>query len=62
MVMKMLLSSLKSQFAAFKADESGATLVEYGVIAALIIGVSVVIITTLGGKVKTALTNVSDKI
>jgi pilus assembly protein Flp/PilA len=61
MVMKML-SSLKSQVAAFKADESGATLIEYGVIAALIIGVSLAIIGTLGDKVKTALTNVSDKI
>ncbi len=58
--MKMLLSSLKSQFSAFKADESGATLIEYGVIAALIIGVSLVIIGTLGNKVKNSLTNVSN--
>ncbi len=61
MVMKML-SSLKSQVAAFKADESGATLIEYGVIAALIIGVSLAIIGTLGNKVKNSLGNVANKI
>ncbi len=59
--MKML-SSLKSQVAAFKADESGATLIEYGVIAALIIGVSIVIIGTLGNKVKNSLGNVANKL
>jgi pilus assembly protein Flp/PilA len=60
-VMKML-SSLKSQFAAFKADESGATLIEYGVIVALILAISVAIIKTIGNKVKTGLTNVQSSL
>ena len=56
--MKML-SSLKSQVAAFKADESGATLVEYGVIVALILAISITLIGSIGNKIKNGLTNVN---
>jgi Flp pilus assembly pilin Flp len=59
--MKML-SSLKSQVAAFKADESGATLIEYGVIVALILAISVAIIKTIGNKVKDGLTTVQGQL
>lgn len=49
---------MKNVFARFVKDESGATAIEYGLIAAL---VSVVIITVLG-QVGTNLTNVFGKI
>ena len=45
------LSSLKSKLSAFTADESGATVIEYALLGALIIVVSVIIITSVGGKV-----------
>ena len=54
-----MLSSLKTKIAGFTADESGATLIEYGVIVALILAVSVALIKTIGGKVKTGFSNVS---
>ena len=56
------LSSLKSKLSAFTADESGATLIEYGVIVALILAVSVALVKTIGGKVKTGLTTVSGQL
>ena len=52
------ISSLKSKLSAFTADESGATLIEYGVIVALILAISVTLIKTIGTKVQTGLTNV----
>jgi pilus assembly protein Flp/PilA len=59
--MKMI-SSLKSQVAAFKADESGATLIEYGVIVALILAICVVLIKTIGNKVKDGFSNVAGQL
>ena len=56
------LSSLKSKLSAFTADESGATLIEYGVIVALILAISVALIKTIGGKVKDGLSNVSGQL
>jgi pilus assembly protein Flp/PilA len=41
-------------------DEQGATAVEYGMIVALIAAVIVVIVTTLGQKINTAFTTVSN--
>lgn len=52
------ISSLKTKMASFATDESGATLIEYGVLAALIILVSIVIIGSIGNKVLNKLTNV----
>ena len=51
-----------SMFKRFLRDNSGATAIEYGLIAA---GISVVIIgavNTLGGKLKTTFTNVSTQL
>ncbi len=56
------LSSLKTKLSAFTADESGATLIEYGVIVALILAISVALIKTIGGKVQTGLTTVSGQL
>lgn len=43
-------------------DESGATAIEYGLIAALVSVVIIGILTTLGGNLKTTFTTVSDKL
>ncbi len=51
-----------SVFKRFLRDDSGATAIEYGLIAA---GISVAIIAavnTLGGKLQATFTNVSDKL
>jgi pilus assembly protein Flp/PilA len=56
------LSSLKTKLSAFTADESGATLIEYGVIVALILAVSVALISTIGNKVKNGLSTVSGQL
>lgn len=42
--------------------ERGATAVEYGLIVALIAAVIVTIVATLGGKINTAFTTVSNKL
>jgi pilus assembly protein Flp/PilA len=46
----------------FAADESGATAIEYGLIAALISVAIVAALTTLGGKLTSTFTTVSDKL
>ena len=53
------LSSLKSKLSAFTTDESGATLIEYGVIVALILAIAVVFIKNIGSKIKNGLSNVN---
>lgn len=45
-----MLTSLR----AFRDDESGAALAEYGLLVALIAAVCVAVVKTLGGKVNTA--------
>jgi len=40
-------------------DESGATMVEYGIMVALIAAVSILVITTLGSKVSNAFSTVN---
>lgn len=49
-------------FKRFFAEEEGATMVEYGIMVALIAAVCVVIITTLGGQVNNAFNTVSNAI
>ena len=44
------------------ADESGATMVEYGIMVALIAAVCIVLISTLGGRVSTAFSSVNSAI
>ncbi len=57
MIMKTI-SSLKTKMAAFTTDESGATIIEYALLAALI-GVALVVgVKALTTKVNGALTNV----
>ena len=56
------LSSLKSKLSAFTADESGATLIEYGVIVALVLAISITLIKTIGTKVQTGLSEVSSQL
>jgi pilus assembly protein Flp/PilA len=50
---------MKEMIKKFLKDEEGATMVEYGIMVALIAAVSVAIIGTLGGQVTTAFTTVS---
>ena len=56
------LSSLKSKLSAFTTDESGATLIEYGVIVALILAISVVLIKQIGNKIQNSFSNVSGQL
>lgn len=52
------ISSLKTKMAAFTTDESGATIIEYALLAALI-GVALVAgVNTLRGKIDTTLTEI----
>lgn len=44
------------------ADESGATMVEYGIMVALIAAVCIVLISTLGTKVSSAFSSVNGAI
>lgn len=46
-----MLTLLKAHLPAFRRDESGATMVEYGLLVGLIAAVSVLIITALGGNI-----------
>jgi len=45
-------------FSRFAQDESGATAIEYGLIAALIAVVIIAAVTTLGGNLKTTFENI----
>jgi len=46
----------------FLKDESGATAIEYGLIAALVAVAIAAVLPTLGGKLSNTFTNVSDKL
>jgi pilus assembly protein Flp/PilA len=61
MIMKTI-SSLKTKMAAFTTDESGATIIEYALLAALI-GVALVVgVKALTTKVNGTLTNIGDNL
>lgn len=49
-------------FARFVKDESGATAIEYGLIAALIAVVIITALTTMGTKLEATFNKVSDKL
>lgn len=51
-----------SKFVRFLRDESGATAIEYGLIAAGISVAIIAVVNTLGTKLNTAFTNVSTNI
>ncbi len=52
-----MLSSIKNVM----INEDGATLVEYGMLVALVAAVSIAIVTVLGTQIKTAFTSISSK-
>lgn len=56
--MSKFISAVKT----FVADEDGVTALEYGMIAALIGAVIVGVVTTLGSKINSAFTAISDKL
>ncbi len=49
-------------FKSFLSNESGATAIEYGLIAALIAVAAIAAMETLGDKLDSTFTNVSDKL
>ena len=51
---------MKSLFARFMNDESGATAIEYGLIAALISVVAIATLTTVGSKLNAKFTLISN--
>ncbi|MFP4519223.1 MAG: Flp family type IVb pilin [Oceanicaulis sp.] len=53
---------MKNLVSKFLKDESGATAIEYGLIAALIAVVIIGGVTTLGGNLNTTFTNLSDNV
>ena len=56
------MSTLREKLVKFLKSEDGPTAVEYAVMVALIIVVSIAAITTLGNKVKDTFTDTSSKI
>ena len=53
---------MKNLVSRFLKDESGATAIEYGLIAALIAVVIIAGVTTLGGNLNTTFTNLSTNV
>ena len=53
---------MKTLFARFVKDESGATAIEYGLIASLIAVAAITAMTTVGTKLGTTFGNVSGKL
>ena len=53
---------MKNLIAQFSADESGATAIEYALLASLIAVAIITATTTLGGKVATTMKSVSDQL
>jgi pilus assembly protein Flp/PilA len=51
---------MKSLFARFVNDESGATAIEYGLIAALISVVAIGVLTSIGTKLNAKFTSISN--
>jgi len=53
---------MKTVFARFIKDESGATAIEYGLIASLIAVAAIAAMTTIGSKLNTTFTNVGSNL
>ena len=51
-----------NKFTTFMSDESGATAIEYGLIASLVAVAIITALTTLGTKLSTTFTSVSDQL
>ena len=58
----MFKQTLEYYIAKVRANEEGATAVEYGVLIALIIAILVLVITTLGTQIQTAFQTVVDNL
>ncbi len=56
------MSKLQSTFQRFVKEESGATMVEYGVMVAVIAAVSIVVIRQIGGKTNNAFAAVNTQL
>ncbi len=56
------MKKLTGGFRSFLTDEDGATMVEYGMMVALIAAVCAAIVGILGGQINQAFTNVSNAI
>jgi len=56
------MSSTKSFFARLMADESGATAIEYGLIAALIAAVLITALTAIGTNLDSTFTTIGNKV
>lgn len=56
----MVMTSLKAKFRKFIQDDSGATAIEYGLIAGLIAVAIVAILTTVGGNLLTTFTTIAN--
>ena len=55
-------TAMKTVFARFIKDESGATAIEYGLIASLIAVAAIAAMTTIGSKLNTTFTNVGSNL
>ncbi len=53
---------MKSLFARFVKDQSGATAIEYGLIAALISVVCITVLTAVGSKLNVKFTSISNNL
>jgi pilus assembly protein Flp/PilA len=53
---------MKNLFQRFAADESGATAIEYGLIASLIAVAIIAALTTMGGKLTSTFNSVSNQL
>ena len=56
------MSSIKNTLRRFVRDESGATMVEYAIMVALIAVICIVAVKAIGSKSNTAFTNVSGQL
>ncbi|MCD6526031.1 MAG: Flp family type IVb pilin [Desulfuromonas sp.] len=54
----MVMKKMREMISMFLKDEEGATMVEYGIMVALIAAVSIVVISVVGGKVNNAFNEV----
>ena len=58
-VIGLQMTSIKNTIRRFTAEESGATMVEYGIMVALIAAVSIAVVKVVGAKTNNAFQNVN---
>jgi pilus assembly protein Flp/PilA len=57
-----LVERVKAELNRLKADRKGITALEYGILAAIVVGALITAATTLGGDLKTLFTNIGNKL